>query len=139
MLRNIARGKVWQYGVSAIPLFWPYPHFRMKARVVFAELASGKAGAVIADVDKQHRYRRTICKGWRNKQWHGRLMAFLTMLRGKSEFIELNLSSTVAIKLDASPVSFTSPVSTSTVDEMPDDGEEADLSTLGNVFLEVED
>ncbi len=139
MLRNIARGKVWQYGVSAIPVFWPYPHFKMKARVVFAELASGKAGAVLADVDKQHRYRRTICKGWRNKQWHGRLIAFLTMLRGKSEFIELNLSSTAAIKLDASPVCFTSPVSTSTVDEMPDDGEEADLSTLGNIFLEDED
>lgn len=138
MLRNIARGKVWQYGVSANPLFWPYPHFRMKARVVFAELASGKAGAVIADDDKQHRYRRTICKGWRNKQWHGRLIVFLTMLRGESEFIELKLSSTAAIKLDASPICFTSPVSTSMVDEMPNDGEEADLSTLGNFFLEEE-
>jgi hypothetical protein len=138
MLRNIAGGKVWQYGVSANPLFWPYPHFRLKARVVFADLASGKAGAVIADVDRQHRHRRTICKGWRNKQWYGRLMAFLTMLRGESDSIELKLSSTATMMLDASPIRFESPVSTSTVDVMLDDGEEGDLSTLGSLFLEAE-
>jgi hypothetical protein len=70
--------------VSATPAFWPYLHFKLKARVLFAELASGnRAGAVIGDTAIQHRLRRTICKGWRNKQWHGRLMAYLELLAGE--------------------------------------------------------
>jgi hypothetical protein len=73
MLRNSAGGRVCQYGVSATPAFWPYLHFKLKGRVLFAELSSGKAGAVIGDTATQHRLRRTICKGWRNKQWYGRL------------------------------------------------------------------
>lgn len=32
MLRNAAGGRVWQYGVSATPAFWPYLHFKLKAR-----------------------------------------------------------------------------------------------------------
>jgi len=28
MLRNIAKGHVWQFGVSVIPSFWPFPHFK---------------------------------------------------------------------------------------------------------------
>jgi hypothetical protein len=76
VLRNSAGGKVYQYGISATPYFWPFPHFQLKARALFAELAGDRAGAVIADANIQHRLRRTICKGWRNKAWHGRLMAF---------------------------------------------------------------
>lgn len=132
MLRNSAAGKVWQYGVSAAPWPWPYPHFRLKARVIFAELASGKAGAVFEDTDVQHRLRRSLCKGWRNKAWHGRFMAFVEMLSGESQFIELPLSASCALKLDANPVLFTSPVTTALPDAMADDAEESDSSTLGN-------
>jgi hypothetical protein len=132
MLRNSSAGKVWQYGVSATPWRWPYPHFRLKARVIFAELASGKAGAVFEDTDVQHRLRRSVCKGWRNKAWHGRFMAFVELLSGESPFIELPLSGASALKLDAHPVLFTSPVTTALPDAMADDAEEADTTTLGN-------
>lgn len=139
MLRNSAGGKVWQYGVSASPYFWPYAHFKVKARVLFAELAGGQTGAVIDDVDKQHSLRRTICKGWRNKAWHGRLMAFLGLLSGDAPFIVLPLAESCALTLDPSPVLFMSPVTTALPDTMAEDDEESDASTLGSFNPEDEE
>ena len=139
MLRNSAAGKVWQYGVSASPYFWPYPHFKVKARVLFAELAGKQAGAVFDETDKQHRLRRSVCKGWRNKAWHGRLMAFFELLSGDLAHIALPLGDGCAITLDASPVLFTSPVTTALPDTMGDDAEESDDSTLGTFNPEDEE
>jgi hypothetical protein len=140
MLRNSAGGRVWQYGVSATPAFWPYLHFKLKARVLFAELASGKAGTVIGDADAQHSLRRRICKGWRNKQWHGRLMAYLQLLAGDdAPCISVPLADARAITLDASPMRFTSPVTTALRDTMDADAEETDDSTLGLFNAEDEE
>ena len=139
MLRNSAGGRVWQYGVSATPAFWPYLHFKLKARVLFAELASGTAGPVIGDTDVLHRLRRTICKGWRNKQWHGRIMAYLELLAGDAPSITLPLADTCAITLDARPMRFTSPVTTALPDTMDADAEETDDSTLGLFNAEDEE
>jgi hypothetical protein len=131
MLRNVAKGQVWQFGVSSRPAFWPFPHFKLKSRVLFAPLESEEAGDPIDDVKQQHRLRRTICKGWRNKQWHGRIMAFIELLSGDSSFITLPLSPSASIVLDAAPLLFTSPVSTYLPNVMGDEDEEADSSTLG--------
>ncbi len=140
MLRNAAGGKVWQYGTSAIPFLRPFPHFKLKARVLFSELAAGKrAGAVLGDTGTQHRLRRTICKGWRNKAWHGRLMAFLELLSSDSPDIKVPLSEFCAITFDARPILFTSPVTTALSDAMGDDAEESDESTLGMFNPEDED
>jgi len=37
MLRNSAKGHIWQFGVTALPAFWPFWHFKLKSRVLFAE------------------------------------------------------------------------------------------------------
>lgn len=131
MLRNSAGGKIWQYGISASPFFWPFPHFKLKARVLFADQTGDGAGAVIADANVQHRLRRTICKSWRNKAWHGRLMAFLELLSGESPYILVPLSGACAVALDPRAMPFTSPVTTALPDAMGDDAEETDDSTLG--------
>ena len=132
MLRNVAKGKVWQYGVSATPYLWPLPHFRIKSRVLFSLLAGKEAGEVFEDADKQHSLRRSICKGWRNKAWHGRLMAFLELLSSGSPQFELPLSSTCSLVLDSHPLSVTSPVTTEILDLMTEETEEQDVSTLGD-------
>lgn len=132
MLRNGAGGKVWQYGMSATPSFWPFPHFKLKARVLFLELvASNRAGSVIGDSGIQHRLRRTVCKGWRNKAWHGRLMAFVGLLSSDMPQVSVPLSEVCAIVFDPRPMLFTSPVTTALSDAMGDDAEESDDSTLG--------
>ena len=131
MLRNAAKGHVWQFGVSGLPAFWPFPHFKLKSRVLFAPPKGEEADEPIDDVKKQHRLRRTVCKGWRNKQWHGRIMAFLELLSGKSSFLRLPLSPSADIVLEAAPLLFTSPVSTYLPNVMSDEDEEPDSSTLG--------
>lgn len=131
MLRNVAKGKVWNFGATAIPYFWPYPHFRFKTRVLFAELIGEKtAGDIIDNVDQQFRLRRSVCKGWRNKQWYGRLLAYLEILAGDSAFITLNLSPTEYVKIVAEPLTFTSPVTTMLPDDVDDEYEETDESVL---------
>lgn len=133
MLRNIARGKVWNYGASASVLLWPYPHLRLKARVLFAEVAEGKkAGPIIDSVDQQFRLRRTTCRGWRNKQWMGRMKAYLEMLAGESAYLSLTAGPSQTIKVEASPTVFTSPVTTALPDLLQDDDDDQDESTFGN-------
>jgi hypothetical protein len=138
-LRNIARGKLWQYGVSATPYLWPFPHIRIKARVLFSELSENRIGAVISDVAQQHRFRRSICSSWRNKAWHGRLMAFLEIFSNGSSYIDLPLSRSEFVQIESIPIEVTSPFTTFLPDIMPDDAEEQDASTLGNFELEDDD
>jgi hypothetical protein len=139
MLRNVAKGHVWQFGVTALPAFWPFPHYKLKSRVLFAPSNAVDTGDPFTDAKKQHRLRRTICKGWRNKQWHGRLMAFIELLSGESSAIVLRLSPSAEIKLEAAPVLFSSPVSTPLPNAMADEDEEEDVSTLGRPEPEPEE
>lgn len=129
-LRNTAQKKIWQYGVTANPSLWPFPHFKLKARVLFANAEGENAGEVIADKKVQHRSRRTICKGWRNKQWHGRERAFLELLTNEAPFIDLMLADTARVRLDALPMFLTSPVTTALPNTLLDEEEEADEQTF---------
>lgn len=139
MLRNVARKHVWKYGVTAIPRLWPFWHIRLKARVLFAEDNGTAEGKTIDDSKKMHRLRRTGCKGWRNKQWHGRLLAFLEIMSAGSAFIRVPLAPGHDMLLSSEPILFTSPVSTSLPDVSDADGEEVDDSTLGRPEAEEED
>ena len=130
MLRNVAGGYVWQFGMSATPSLWPFAHFKLKSRVLFCEIANDDAGPVIDDKKKQHRLRRRICKGWRNKQWHGRMMAMLELLAGESPDLHLPLGNGYELIVDGFPVQFTSPVTTDLPNELTDEQEEADETTL---------
>jgi TIR domain len=131
MLRNVAKGYVWQFGVTGLPAFWPFPHFKLKSRVLFAPLVGKEVGDPLDDSKKQHRLRRSVCKGWRNKQWHGRMLAFLELLSGEAPYISLPLGATANIRLEPSPMLFSSPVGTYLPDQLTDEQEEQDDSTLG--------
>lgn len=139
MLRNIARMHVWSYGVTATPRNWPFWHFRLKARVLFAKDNGTEEGERIDDPKKMHRLRRSGCKGWRNKQWHGRLLAFLQVMSGESAYIRVSLAPGQYMLLSSEPLLFTSPVSTALPDMSDPDAEEQDESTLGRPVADDED
>ena len=139
MLRNSAKGHIWQFGMTATPYLWPFWHFKLKSRVLFSTDDGTPAGAKIDDAKKLHRLRRSVCKGWRNKVWLGRLLAFLELLSGESAFIRLPLGTSSAVVIEASPLLFSSPVCTALPDILDADEEETDLSTLGRPDSEDED
>lgn len=139
MLRNRAKGHIWQFGVTALPNFWPFWHFKLKSRVLFAGDNGTAEGLEIDDKRKMHKLRRTICKGWRNKQWYGRMLAFLELLSGESAYIRLLLSASEDVVLEAAPILFSSPVSTDLPDTQGGDDEETDQSTLGRPEADEED
>lgn len=138
-LRNAVKGHVWQYGVTALPSLWPFFHFKLKSRVLFAPLEAEEGGEPYEKTAKQHRLRRTISKGWRNKQWYGRMMAYLELLSEGSAFLKLPLAQDSFLTVEASPILFTSPVSTALPNVQEDDDEEIDDSTLGRPATEEAD
>ncbi len=136
MLRNVSKGSVWEFGITAIPSLFPFPHFKLKTRVLFSPSEELENTSPYLDPEKQHRLRRRICKGWRNKQWHGRMRAFLELLSEDSAFITLEVGETAQIKVDAIPIFVSSPVSTTLPNDLDDDYEETDASTLGRPDME---
>ena len=136
MLRNVSKGKVWEYGVSALPSLFPFPHYRLKGRVLFSEARGPKQGPVIDDHKTQHRLRRSVCSGWRNKAWHGRLMAFMELLAGESPYVSLPVGNGQFITLDGMPIQVTAPISARQRFVLGEDAEETDLTTIGGHFSE---
>lgn len=130
MLRNKAKGKVWEYGVSAVPSLFPFPHLKLKGRVLFSDIGEKDSTVIIADKRTQHRLRRSVCSGWRNKAWHGRIMAFMELLAGESPYIDLAVGSGGSITLDAMPIQTTSPVTAQQQFRQDEDAEETDQSTI---------
>ena len=138
MLRNIARGRLWEYGVSARASLFPFPHFRLKSRVLLSDFDDREVPVPIGDVRVQHRLRRSIAGGWRNKAWHGRLMAFMEVLAGESPYVMLRLGSDGHILVDAMPIQATSPVSARQTHYLDEDAEETDVTTLSGHFTDVD-
>lgn len=134
MLRNVSKKKVWEYGVNAIPSLFPYPHLRLKGRVLFSDLGEARKAIIIPDKRVQFRLRRSVCSGWRNKAWHGRVMAFMELLAGESPYVDLAVGSGESITLDAMPIQFTSPVTARQTNRLNEDAEESDPTTLGGHY-----
>ena len=65
-------------------------------------------------------------------------MAFIEILSGESSYIDLPLSPSAMVKLEAAPILFSSPVSTYLPNKMQDEEEEQDISTLGRPEPEEE-
>ncbi|MGH7068689.1 MAG: toll/interleukin-1 receptor domain-containing protein [Acetobacteraceae bacterium] len=134
MLRGVARKKIWEYGVSVVPSLFPYPHLRLKSRVLFSDIGGRDKPIVIPETKTQFRLRRSVCSGWRNKAWHGRVMAFMELLAGDSPYVDLAVGSGGSITLDAMPIQFTAPVTARQTDRLGEDAEESDETTLGSHY-----
>jgi hypothetical protein len=65
-------------------------------------------------------------------------MAFVEVLSGDSSSVALPLAETAFVRLDATPILFSSPVSTELPSRMDYEDEEADSSTLGRPEPEEE-
>lgn len=138
-LRNISKKKEWSYGVSAVPGLSPWPHIKLKSRVLFSDPdEKGGPSKVIEDHRKQHRLRRSVCSAWRNKSWHGRLMALMEVIAGDSPYVDMPVGGGMSITADAMPIQVTSPVTARQTHRMDEDAVELDESTITGGPIEEE-
>ena len=136
---NKAGQNIWLYGLTAIPHLWPAPHFRLKPRVIFADFDNQSWGVVLKDKSKQHKLRRSRCKGWRNKQWHGRMMAFLKIIADEDGSIRLPASPESQLMLARKPLFAEVPATTPNINDMDENSEDSDASTFGDSWFDVDE
>ena len=133
MLRGVARKKIWEYGVSVIPSLSLSPYAPERSCTVLRHRERNKP-IIIPDTKTQFRLRRSVCSGWRNKAWHGRVMAFMEVLAGDSPYVGLAVGSGGTITLDAMPIQFTAPVTARQINRLGEDAEKSDETTLGTHY-----
>jgi hypothetical protein len=66
------------------------------------------------------------------------MMAYLELLAGESPFVTLRVGLQEDILIDASPILATSPVTARNTNDLGEDAEETDATTLGGHFDEDE-
>ncbi len=95
----------WHYGIGGNAFLYPIKGISISSHVIFT-----KNGDLVPQ-DQQHRFRRSIGKGWYNKKWRDLLLgALLAVSNGdSSKLVNLPTCDHSAIQLHIEPISFTSP------------------------------
>lgn len=122
------------YGATAIPKLWPVPMVKLKPRIVFASGSTDNGVEVIPDASRQHKLRRQVCTPWRNKRWHGCMMAYLTLLQDENGDIPLSVGPGADILLGGKPLTFIVPATTPNTDVMDENADTDDPTTLGSAW-----
>jgi hypothetical protein len=118
-----AKRKVyWHFGVSTAFRSRPFPHVRIKSRLLFSEDG-------LAPIDKPkraQRLRKSFAKGWRNARWRDMMLAFLYWVGDGTSILNVPVADEEDLVLSLPPLAFVSPVSitdASAADEDMDDPE----------------
>jgi hypothetical protein len=118
-----ARRKVyWHFGVSTAFRSRPFPHVRIKSRLLFSE--DGRTP--IEKPKRTQRLRKSFAKGWRNARWRDMMLAFLYWIGDGTSVLNVPMADDEDLVLSLPPLAFTSPISitdASVGDEDMDDPE----------------
>ncbi len=139
------RKRYWHFGIQGKPMLHPEPVFLIKTHVLFSD--DGKT--IWSNPDRLHRARRSQCRNWWNDEWRDRLLGTLKHLAGDGE-ISIRMGSDVLLHISPHPLSFTSPVSYTVLDQpsfpdedllrdLDDDDEAADLDEDDELLAAEED
>jgi len=104
-----AKGKVkrrWHYGIDLRPLLQPELAYAVTAHVLFSD--DGKS--IWTSKQRLHRQRRAFCRNWWNSAWRDRLLACVSWISRGEEMMRFPVSGTSWVGVEATPMSFFSPV-----------------------------
>jgi hypothetical protein len=99
--------RYWHCAISAKPHLRSTKFFAINPHVLFSD----DGQAIWEDKDRMHRVKMSQCKNWWNDDWRDRLLAVMSWLTDENGEINVPLSSEAAIRVNKSPLIFTSPVS----------------------------
>lgn len=117
--RNIS----WHFGVSTAFRSRPFPHVRVKSRLVF----TADGCTPISDSKRMHRLRRSFAKSWRNARWRDMMLAFLYWVGDGTTVLNVPCGSGEDLVLSLPPLSFSSPVSVSDASCLDEDSDDPDI------------
>lgn len=99
--------RYWHFGISAKPHLRSTKFFAVNPHVLFSD----DGQTIWADKDRMHRVKMSQCKNWWNDDWRDRILAIMSWLTDENGEILVPLSSVELIRVNKSPLLFTSPVS----------------------------
>lgn len=136
-----SRKKIWHYGISVFPKYYPVLGYGFKSHIFFS--IDGKT--FLENKSAQHKARRTLGRNWWNFHWREKLIAMMQYL-GNSASIELPVGSEEKIVVSNksltfySLVSYEEPESAKTVSADDDNHEdEYDVDYEDNESFDEED
>ncbi|HEX8071570.1 MAG TPA: toll/interleukin-1 receptor domain-containing protein [Pyrinomonadaceae bacterium] len=98
--------RYWHFGISAKPHLRSTKFFAVNPHVLFSD----DGQAIWDDKDRMHRVKMSQCKNWWNDDWRDRILAVMSWLTDENGEIVVPLSSEEALRINKSPLIFTSPV-----------------------------
>jgi hypothetical protein len=108
--KNLTTGervkRFWHFAVEARPMVHPILAFVIKPHVLF----SSDGTVLWTSKKRMAAARRSECKDWWNDEWRDRTLAAMKYLSAASGLVEMKLGSAVHLSVQASPISFQSPV-----------------------------
>ena len=96
----------WHLAIEAVPVLTNLHHFTLKPHVVFTE--DGRTP--LESVARMHALRRGFCKNWWNDRWRDLIVAFAAWFAQGEKTIEIRMSETASVSLDAKMMELISPV-----------------------------
>ena len=96
----------WHFGVSASFSGVPFPHFRLKNRLVFTQ----DGNTPLESTARSHTLRRSFAKGWRNARWRDMFLSFLYWLGDGTTVIDVPVAPDEAFALSLPSIAFDCPI-----------------------------
>jgi hypothetical protein len=112
----------WHYAPELLPVVGKPLTFSVAPHVIFTE--DGKTP--LSDTARAHRLRRRFCKSWWQDRWRDMMLAYLAHLAGGKDTLEIPLSESFSLVLDAHPALFDCPVTAAAPIAEPQDDEADD-------------
>ena len=128
--------RYWHFAISAKPFLRSTKFFAVNPHVLFSD----DGQSIWDDKDRMHKVKMSQCKNWWNDDWRDRILAFMSWLADDNGEIVVPLSPESAIRVNKSPLLFTSPVSFSDpVKAAGDEPEECGIDDDDDVEYEDDD
>lgn len=122
----------WHFAVEARPSLGLQPRYTLRQHVIFT--ADGQTPLV--SKERMHVLRRRFCKSWWNDRWRDLLIGFVAWLNSSNG---LTLDASLQVELDQQLLSFVSPVSLESDQDIIDGHTETDDDELSDDDFDVSD
>jgi hypothetical protein len=114
----------WHLAMEAVPMLTNPQHFVLKPHIVFTE--DGRTP--LESTARMHALRRGFCKSWWNDRWRDLIAAYAAWFAQGMESIEIKMSDTATVQVDARMMELTSPVGLVSSETSPSLMNESDLA-----------